>query len=546
MKKFSKILSVALLVALVLSLGVANAFAEETTTTPSTITVKNVITSTSIEGREFKAYKIFDAVYGDGDAVSYTIKSDSYYYKTAAVKAILDEYFTFTASASDRTVFVVAAKDNLTAESVRTLADALDDAIPSTDNGKANGGSNQQAVISVPGPGYYLVTGSVKSKVDADRTAETAIALVAVKDAAEVNAKGDIPDLKKEITAVKEAGTAINGALLDDAGKAAVAKVGSVVEYKLTSKVPDLTGYSAYTYTFTDTMSTGLTFNEDVAVYVGGSTTALANDKVAYNKVGNGFTLTIPYDTLKELATGATVEVKYSATVNESALQYDYEKNTAKLTYSDNPGDDSTHDTPDQETYVIDINVDVNKYTGTDPATGTKLANAEFKLFKGTERSGNVFYKWDATAGEGKGKVTWVAEADADVFKTGDNGKLTTQIRGLDKGTYSLLEVTAPSGYNLLPAPVEFTISVVESQDHKTVTYSSNPGTVTMGEKQSGVINLGADHETQPVDTIDVLNQSGTQLPSTGGIGTTIFYVVGGVLVLAAIILLVTKKRMSE
>jgi len=508
----------------------------DTTTGSYKISVKNSNSRISIEGKEYKAYKIFDAVYGEGTPtpVSYTIKNNSFFFTDTEAKAVLDKYFNFTQSASDATVYVVTEKGTTNA---RALADELTDIVPAAADGTALGSSATLAEINVPAAGYYLVTGSIKSVANPDQSVETAVALVPVKDdKAETFPKADVPDLKKEITAVKEDGTAIPTDLLDDAGKAAVAKVGSVVEYKLTSTVPDLTGYDDYTYTFTDAMSDGLTYADDAKVYIGGSDTALTATQVEYTKNTNGFTLTIPYDTLKTLTTGDSVEVKYSATVNSSALTYNYEKNTANLEYSKNPGGDETNHTPDQETFVIDLNVDVNKYA-TDPSTGAKLPGAEFKLFKGTEKSGNVFYKWDTTAN----KVTWVAENEADTFTTDAQGKLTQQIRGLDQGTYSLLETKAPAGYNPLSRPVEITITATESEDGKTVTYTSEPGTVT-----GGAIDLSKDHAAQPVDTIDVLNQSGTELPSTGGIGTTIFYIAGIVMVLGAAAIVIARRKAEQ
>ncbi|MBR3175635.1 MAG: LPXTG cell wall anchor domain-containing protein, partial [Oscillospiraceae bacterium] len=108
--------------------------------------------------------------------------------------------------------------------------------------------------------------------------------------------------------------------------------------------------------------------------------------------------------------------------------------------------------------------------------------------------------------------------------------------------TYGLLETKAPTGYNLMKDPIIITLTGSYDGTNAKVTTTNNSVTIT-----NGTIAVGADqHPLQPVATACVNNQSGTQLPSTGGIGTTIFYVVGGVLVLAAIILLVTKKRMSE
>ena len=102
---------------------------------------------------------------------------------------------------------------------------------------------------------------------------------------------------------------------------------------------------------------------------------------------------------------------------------------------------------------------------------------------------------------------------------TDTTGKFT--IKGLDSATYYLTEKEAPAGYNKLAGPVTITIS------------------------DTGVVN-GTTDAPQGVDEVKVLNQSGTELPSTGGMGTTIFYVLGSILVIGAAVLLVTRKRMSN
>ena len=115
------------------------------------------------------------------------------------------------------------------------------------------------------------------------------------------------------------------------------------------------------------------------------------------------------------------------------------------------------------------------------------------------------------------------------VAKTGETGTVTAittdatgkfTIKGLDADTYYLTETAAPAGYNKLADPV----------------------TIFIGE--DGVVNA-TDDNPNGVTEVKVLNQSGTELPSTGGMGTTVFYVVGGILVVGAVVLLVARKRMA-
>ena len=176
--------------------------------------------------------------------------------------------------------------------------------------------------------------------------------------------------------------------------------------------------------------------------------------------------------------------------------------------------------------------------------TGTPLKDAKFKLYKGTSQPADdvaAWYKWDDT----NKKVTWVAKSAADTFTTNDAGKFNPQVKGLEAektGTaYGLLEIEAPKGYNLLKAPVPFTLTGAYDGTTNKATITASAGTVT-----GGTIDLSKTAAAQPVVTEPVLNQTGTELPSTGGIGTTIFYVVGSIMVVAAGVLLITKKRMSR
>ena len=150
------------------------------------------------------------------------------------------------------------------------------------------------------------------------------------------------------------------------------------------------------------------------------------------------------------------------------------------------------------------------------------MSGAEFLLYN---KDKNRVAKFDAN----NRFVAWQEDlANGTVLTSPENGIIA--LHGLDAGIYKLEETKAPAGYNKLNGDV--TVEIMSSQD------------VDVGNEQFATVRLV--NGTVAVDEIDVENNHGTELPSTGGIGTTIFYVVGGVLVLAAIILLVTKKRMSE
>ena len=523
------------------------------------ITIDNTSNeNVSIKDKEYKAYKVFDLTLGDAKteggettygAYAYSIKNTDWAWTTltkgattdSTTKVITTNYgIILTPSASDATLYTVDG-ESMTAANARTLADDLAKAgLPNSAAGTGTGRSDEKATINLSEPGYYAVYGVVvPTDPKAGEEVVAALALTTTDPKAEVIPKVEIPPLDKKITGEH---------VLDEKGKAATAEVGKTVSFELDSKVPDLTGYTAYTFKISDTMTSGLTFTDpdgdatnDVVVKINNVD---KTSDVTVGISGQTLTVTIPYDVLKAATKGQDIVVTYSAVVNSNALTTDYEKNTANLEYSNNPTTNSTNKTPDKEVYVIDVDINVDKVANA--SSGASLADAEFKAFKGSTTPGDsdlAWYKWDAT----NKKVTWVAKADADTFKTGTDGKFTHAVQGLEAEktgtTYGLLETVAPKGYNLLKDPVIVTLTgaYTEGTSGKTATVTASGADVT-----NGTVNLNAAQDAnQPLATATVINNSGAELPSTGGIGTTIFYAIGAILVVGAGILLVTRRRMN-
>lgn len=339
--------------------------------------------------------------------------------------------------------------------------------------------------------GYYLIKTSVAPTEDGAYTAF----IMSVSKNTEIKSKSGVPTLEKTV---------------DDAN----ASIGDSVNYSLTATMPtDIIGYKTYKVIFNDTMSAGLTFGAITSVKVGSKT--LTANEYTLAQSGNSLTVTIT-DVLTHGATASTVvEVVYSATVNENAvIGSEGNPNTAYLNYSNNPYSTSTGKTPDKITKVYTWSIPVFKYTGSE-SNKTPLAGAGFTLYKDEACTQAVTVTQVGTTTVYKVNP----DSTTEEIVTDSTGKFT--IDGLDLGTYYLKETTTPSGYN--------TAEVVA---------------VTIGE--DGVLTIpGEDNDPQTITEVAILNQPGSTLPSTGGVGTTMIYIIGGILVLAAVILLVTKRRMS-
>jgi fimbrial isopeptide formation D2 family protein/LPXTG-motif cell wall-anchored protein len=296
-----------------------------------------------------------------------------------------------------------------------------------------------------------------------------------------VDDKNTVPGVDKKITGASS---------VDEDGKKALAQVGTTVNYSAEITI----GKGAKDYIFHDTMETGLTYNNDAAVtgVEAGATT------YTVGKEGDDtFTITFNNDYIKTLAVGSKITVTYSAKVNDDAITTDPLNNTCYVSYGDA---NSNNKTPTSEADVYEAKFTVTKKDG----KGEPLEGAGFVI----KNSENKYYKI-----EGK-VVSWVNSIDdATEYKSNASGEVQS-FTGLANGTYTLVEKTVPTGYNKA-ADSTFTIA---KHDYT------------------------ADNLEQKAT---VTNNAGAELPSTGGIGTTIFYIVGAILVLGAGILLVTRRRMS-
>lgn len=388
--------------------------------------------------------------------------------------------------------------------------------------------------------GYYLVVDTTENV--ADGSAYNAALLQVVGDV-NIPVKTDAPTVEKKV---------LEGNTYQDA---ADYNIGDAVPFRLIGSVPDMSRYDTYKYIFHDTLSPGLTLNEgSIKVYV-------ADDKAGTNKsditsswtVGtgaNGETFTVSCDNIKTIngvSQGKYIIVEYTATLNQNAvIGLPGNSNKVYLEYSNKPdqsgsGDtDNTGKTPEDEVLVFTYELDTTKVDGKKP--DTKLRGAKFVLLnsdgnKVAKITNGKFDGWQNLPSAGAdGKIAAESWPTDSVLTSNENGLFT--VTGLDAGTYKLREILAPAGYNLLKNDIVVVIAATIGANADGKTTLTNLAVTADGAAGTGDVNSG-------IVDITVANNKGATLPETGGIGTTIFYTVGGILVLVAVVLLVTKKRMN-
>ena len=482
MKKATKIL--ALLLALVLTMGLGvTAFAAGT----NTITVKN-----AVKGQRYELYKILDLVVNDDHtAYSYAVNSEwANFFKSPDGKGLtyvnIDElgYVTW----KDGADVAAFAKD---AEEFAKELTALDTITATTDG---------DIIFNNLDAGYYLVTSTLGTKATVGTTPGN--------PNPEIQEKNQVPANEKT---VEEDSTGKYGPTND-------ADIGQTVNFKSTITAQP----GAENYVFEDTMSAGLTYKNDATVYTDETMTTELNSEyyTVNNAPGDGktFTITFKQSYLDTITSETKLYVKYSATLNENAkVGLDGNENKSTLKYGDST---NTNSTPDSKTITYTWDLDILKYGNNNEKN--VLKDAQFVLLNKTKDKVAVVVNgkltgWENVPAAGEdGTITWPANT---ILTTDTKGKI--EIDGLDSDTYYLREIKAPAGYNKL------------AQDQEVV--------ITGAVKAEG-----SDSLTYTTVLAEINNKSGTELPSTGGVGTTIFYVLGGILAVGAAVLLVTKKRMEQ
>ncbi|MCM1190343.1 MAG: isopeptide-forming domain-containing fimbrial protein [bacterium] len=693
MKRMKKIVSMMLAVIMVLGMSLTAFAAETTTTTPKgsgdfTITINKV----AQDNHKFAAYQIFkgDLLEQNGEKVLSNIEWGDSVNKenlTALITALkgitigegtsatkpLDGLEVGSDTASQSTAAEVAEMlQGASADLAIAFADVMstknadgflylttvsgtsgtpDEVETTIGNGTDTPTTEVTYTYKITGlnVGYYLVqeldaTGGL---VAGDAYSRNMLQVVSDVETA---VKTETPTIEKKIIAGEDGTDRVDA---NNTG------IGNVVAYELKGNVPDTTGYDYYFYVISDTLSEGLTFNDDVKVTVGGTEVTVGTDYYLY-KGEAGTTFKVAFANIMNFAKDAEIVVTYSATVNENAvIGSTGNPNEVTLTYSNNPNHDyagdqnsdkpglpdstktvPTGETPKDITITYVAQIDVTK-TFSNVTAGTSFDEAHRATFTLTGTSTKTVLKGETVyveAGEGEtathyllkngtytkdepvvneymkeaevgaaagwviaeegyagddsktvgenvyrpykegdsGQIYVLVESNADLYEsekiyketsettthtttytvemtgiTDENGKLT--FPGLGAGTYTLEETGVPAGYN----KAENVTIVIECAVPETVADKTQTATWTVGADSTNGIALLEKTVVNGDQTVTIasansgvygatiLNNRGSLLPSTGGIGTTIFYVIGSILVLGAVVLLVAKKRMS-
>lgn len=482
MKTMKKLTALVVAVVMVLAMAVTTFAADTTITAPA-------------DGHTYKAYQIFTGDLADG-------KLSNLAWGTAA---------------KDATADIDAAVKAMTAVNGGTNTEKLAVVEKYVDFTKTATTIASGATVTVP-TGYYII---VDSEVeDTDAAESYSLNLVQIVGPTTIAPKRDVPEFEKKVKDTNDT-TGVTSDFQDSADY----DIGDVIPFQLKGTVADdYANYETYYFAFHDVEEKGLTFNANsVVVKIDG---APATGYTVNTAPTDGCTFEVVFAELKNTAAhaGSVITVDYTSTLNSEAVLGDQGNvNKAKLEFSNNPNDkqggEPSHDeTPWDNVIVFTYKVVVNKVD----EKGDALPGAEFTLTKSVKDGDDV--------------VVAVVKNDAGT---------QFSFKGLDDGNYTLTETVTPPGYNTI-SPITFTVNA----DHSITWDGTNRTDVLAtlsGTKVTGEITFTAD-KTSPEGslTADVENKSGATLPTTGGMGTTVIYVIGAMLVLGAGVLLITRRRVAR
>lgn len=508
MKKMKKVMALLLSLVMVLSMSVVAFATEEGSTTSGTYTITAPATS-----HQYEIYQIFT-----GDLHEETLSNLKWGVNGSGTlgEAVSQDVI-------NKLTAVNTKPDTEKLEVIKQYA-TLSNPVDTITNG---------ATYTAPA-GYYLIKDKDGSVTGTD---SYTLYIVKVVGNVTITPKSDVPSFEKKVKDINDSTEDTYTGWQDSADY----DIGDDVPFKLEGTVAtNYAQYKQYYFAFHDNEEEGLTFNKDsVKVYV--DDTEITKGYTVVTNTADNCTFEVVFNDLIAAAKensvtvngGSKIRVEYTSKLNENAkIGKEGNVNSASLEFSNNPnqeqgGTPDTGKTPWDNVIVFTYKVVVNKVN----SSNNPLAGAAFELSK---KKVNGEYASVALVNATKNSDGKYILSNETVTKF--------EWKGLDDGEYMLTEVITPAGYNTI-APIKFTVNA----DHTLTWEGENRNTILTsltGNAVTGDITFTANDNKTELAT-NVVNNKGSELPSTGGMGTTIFYVVGSILVLGAAILLITKKRMS-
>ncbi len=509
MSKMKKLVGLLLAMIMVLAMSLS-VFADDT---KHTITINGTIN----EGDTFNAYQIFS-----GDESNGVLSNISWGSGVNDEELLKDlnkiEKYSAAKTAEDVANILKDATDT----EVKEFAEIAEKHVATV------AGTGHDSIANLE-DGYYLV----KSASTAAESAETRFILTVVKNA-EVTVKSGVPTSEKKVKDVNDSKVDSQTDWQDSADY----DIGDEIPYQLKATLPEknIDQFKVYKVSFVDTISKGLTYKTGSAVVKVNGTqvatsepTTIADYKGEKEEYTGGKVLRWDLGDVKidpyKAGNNAIITIEYTAVLNENAnIGAAGNPNEMHIEYTREPNNEqggTPGETPDDKVTVFTFKTVVNKVD----QDGNPLAGAAFKLQK--KNASGVYVDYTQKNAEGEDVVV-----TATIEEAGTKFTFT----GLDDGDYKLVETTTPAGYNSIE-DIEFTVTAEHDTD------SDDPNLTSLTGTAAKTITFTSEDGTL---STKVENRSGSTLPSTGGMGTTMFYLIGALCVAVAGVLLISRKRVSR
>ena len=568
MKAIKKILAILVVLCVVFSCGALAAIAAEPT---GSITIQNPGNSNAtVAGKTFKVYKIFDAT-TSGNNTSYS------WYKEGGNIPFYDFFYGVNGIVGQNVENgnVQGAVEYLAEKNsggnnfeLSQVAEKLHDYIVEKNIAYVEKITASDTATSVTvsdlSYGYYLVYDDTDLSGDGTSAVRSAVMLSNVNKDAVITLKANRPQILKQIKKHNE-----------EYGKGTSVSIGDTVTFKITTVVPSHTLYTDYTYYVEDVMHDGLVLDVD-SIKVYQNDTELEGDfTLTTTGLSEGVDFKVDFTALMndddKYEIGDELVIIYDAKVTNAIQAQKANQNTAKLTYSNDPTAPTSTGSVSDVANVYSYQFVFTKFAEDTHGvlTNVRLAGAEFKLFRVVEGQEDqlitftTIEKNHESTEEGGQATTYtqyvVAEGNTgsiDTLTTHNEGKATislghlnmgghlgdVSIFGLAEGTYKLVETKAPDGYVIADKPFEIKI---EDQ----IGELGSVGTLTVIGQYDGeignIVNTNGIAESILTVWAEITNRPGSALPETGGIGTTLFTVLGVILMAGAVAFFISRKRNS-